>query len=299
MKALVTGGSGFLGRSIADGLVARGYEVHAVSRAPVDRVGVRAHAVDLLTVGAAETLLDSLRPSLLVHAAWITTGRYGPSLENLRWVERSSSLLAEFASKGGRRFVGVGTCFEYEWRMGDLSEDNPRRPVSLYGVAKSAFGELVLGLGAVSDLSTAWVRPFLLFGPHEHPDRLASSIMRSVLAGVPAKMSHGQQIRDFGYVGDIGDAIAAVSDSSGLGAWNVATGEPRTVLELASALADEAGDPSLLDVGAIEARPDEPERIVADVSRLREELDWTPPSGFEAGIRETARYWRARRGVAT
>jgi nucleoside-diphosphate-sugar epimerase len=109
-RVLVTGGSGFIGRHMAPHLEALGYEVHAVGYP----------AVDLLDDDSRRSLLETLRPTHLVHLAWhVPPGKYLSSTENVRWVQASLGLLMEFAAAGGQRVVGAGTCAEYSWDEGD------------------------------------------------------------------------------------------------------------------------------------------------------------------------------------
>lgn len=294
-RVLVTGASGFLGRHVVGALVARGHEVHAVSRRDLpEQSGVRMHVLDLLDSSGIEQLLEEVRPTYLVHCAWETTpGHYLHSMSNVHWVEASVRLLRRFIDRGGERSVFLGSCFEYEWGNGPLPEDTPRRASSVYGASKAALGELVNSLARLGHLDAAWVRPFFTYGPYEDPRRFASSVVISVLRGEPAPISHGRQRRDYMYAGDVGDAIAAVLESGVTGPVNIGTGEVTRIVDLARRLARQAGDEDLLAIGAIEARPDEPEEILADVSVLRERVGWRPPYGHDKGVALTVDYWRS------
>jgi nucleoside-diphosphate-sugar epimerase len=298
-SVLVTGASGFLGRHVVRALVERGHEVHALSRD--DRVpepGVTWHVVDVMDRKATDHIVGQVRPSHMVHAAWHTEpANYADSMDNLRWVEASLGILSSFLDHGGRRSVFVGSCFEYEWRDGALPESTPRRPSTVYGACKAALGELIEGMARLRRLDAAWARPFFLYGPHEDPRRLASSIVISVLRGERARMSHGRQRRDYMFVGDVGDALAALLDSKVTGAVNIGTGEAVTLLDLARSLARQAGNEDLLAVGTIDPRPGEPDEIIADVSRLRHEVGWQPRYGDEVGIARTVDYWRSELGL--
>ena len=122
-KVLLTGASGFVGRHCLPALVARGYEVHAVSSsatAPADTPpGVRWHQADLLDGAQVSALLAQVRPRHLLHSAWYAVpGKYWTAPENFRWVRASLHLLQTFAAHGGRRVVVVGSSAEYDWHYG-------------------------------------------------------------------------------------------------------------------------------------------------------------------------------------
>src|SRR5438093_1344954 len=107
---LLTGASGFIGRHCIEPLLARGYEVHAVSSRPNDggpsRPGLRWHRADLLQPGAASALLGALRPSHLLHLAWyVLPGKLISAPENFAWVTASLELIQRFAEHGGKRMT--------------------------------------------------------------------------------------------------------------------------------------------------------------------------------------------------
>ena len=116
-RALVTGGTGFIGRHTLPELVARGFEVHVAGRSkpsadfPSD---VTFHECDLLDTGAASLLTARLAPTHLLHLGWYAKpGLFWTSLENLRWVAASLNLYLAFAKAGGTRAVMAGSCAEY------------------------------------------------------------------------------------------------------------------------------------------------------------------------------------------
>jgi nucleoside-diphosphate-sugar epimerase len=261
-RVLVTGGSGFIGRHMTAHLEELGYEVHAVGYP----------AVDLLDDSSRRRLLEVLRPTHLVHLAWhVPPGKYLTSTENVRWVQASLGLLTEFAAVGGQRVVTAGTCAEYSWEDGDgvcREDETPLRPASLYGVSKDALRRMQESMARTIGFSAAWGRIFFPYGAGEPEGRLVPSVMRSVLAGEPARCSHGRQVRDFIYVDDVARAFAAVLDSDLEGPVNIGTGEGVTIAEVAQAAASAAGRPDLLQLGALPAREGEPDRLVADTGRL-------------------------------
>ena len=130
---LATGCSGFLGRHCLEALVRHGFRVHAVSRAartdqPADKIVW--HNLDLQSRGPVERLIATLRPTHLLHLAWVTMPdvyRYAP--ENLDWLNASLALVRSFAEHGGQRFVGVGSCAEYAAAAGACAGgQHPGRP---------------------------------------------------------------------------------------------------------------------------------------------------------------------------
>jgi len=145
---------------------------------------------------------------------------------------------------------------------------------------------------AQSGVSFAWGRIFFVFGPHEHPARLASSVASALVRGEPAETTAGTQVRDFLYSGDLGDAFAALLDSDAEGAMNVASGEPRQVRDLIAALGAAAGRPELLRIGARPSNPSEPVELTAAVERLSDEVGWRAQRTLEQRAADTIAWWR-------
>ncbi len=298
-RVLVTGASGFVGRPALDELVRRGFEAHAVARrAPAEAAAsVTWHEADLLDPAARGSLVGSLGASHLLHLAWYAEpGAFWAARENAAWVAATVGLLDEFAAAGGARAVLAGTCAEYDWTAPQpLREDAPRSPATYYGVCKDATRRVAEGLAERAGMSLAWGRIFFLYGPGEDERRLVAGVARALVAGERAPISAGEQLRDFLHVDDVAGAFAALLDGDAEGAVNIASGEAVAVRSIAERLAQAAGRPDLLDVGALPAREGEPAEIAADVARLRDEVGFRPARSLDEGLAQTVRWWRERR----
>jgi nucleoside-diphosphate-sugar epimerase len=296
-RVLVTGGSGFIGMPLVARLARTDAEVHVVSRSssPPQLDGVAWHSLDLADRPALEALLRDLRPERLLHTAWyVEHGRFWNAPENVPWVENSLHLLRTFASAGGRRAVMLGTCAEYDWSAADEPLNESRSPIgpsSLYGVAKDALRRLALAYAAREGVELAWGRLFFLYGPREAPERLVASVIRALLAGEPAETSSGGPRRDFLHVDDVAQATLELLDSPVVGPVNIGSGTPLRLSDLVDVIARELGRAELVHRGALADRPDEPELLLADISRLRDEVGFRPQISLDEGIRDTIRWW--------
>ena len=198
-SVIVTGATGFVGSHVLAPLVERGYEVHAIThdRPPLDaRSDVQWHSANLLDHEEAAALLSTIKADALMHLAWfVEPGQLISSDENFRWVAASLALINAFRGAGGSHVVGCGSCYEYDWTDGYCGEDRTaREPDSVYGSCKNALRQMLFAAANRDDFVVGWGRLFFLYGPNENPSRLVSSIICSLLAGEPAKCSHGKQI---------------------------------------------------------------------------------------------------------
>lgn len=276
-RVLLTGASGLIGRHAPAALRARGYEVHAV----------RSAEDDLLAPGVAEDVVARVRPDALLHFAWVTEhGRYWTSPLNLAWLDASLRLLMAFQAAGGRRVVMAGSCAEYDWgRPAPYSEaEEALGPASLYGASKDALRRVASAYAAQEGVSLAWGRIFFPIGAGEAPARLVPSVARALRAGERAAVSSGVQIRDFLAASDVADGFAALLASDVEGPVNVAAGRGTSIREVVEAVARITGGADRVDFGALADRPGDPPEIVADITRLRDEVGWRPSLSLDDAV---------------
>lgn len=297
-RVLVTGGTGFVGRNCLLPLQELGFEVHGLCIDSVEGlpVGVRWHPVSLFDAEALRGVMELVAPTHLLHLAWHTApGEYWTSLKNLAWCRVTLELLQLAADTGATRVVCAGSCAEYDWSApnGICREgETPEVPATLYGVSKKAMHDVAMALDVQGVVRAAWGRLFFLYGPHEHPARLVPSVINSLHQGQAAECTSGTQVRDFIHVADAGAALSELLASEVCGAVNIATGHGVPVREIVEALGEKMGRSDLVRLGARPAPEGEPPVLVADVTRLTEEVGWTPTRGLDEGLEQTIRWWR-------
>ncbi len=146
MKVLVTGIGGFVGSFFARLLVNQGYDVHGIVRTTTDlwRIqdilsSIHLFSADLQDYSRINTYLKELKPDWCIHLAWYAVpGKCLQSSENLNSLQASLNLVSQLAQVDCQRFIGVGTCFEYDFSFGYLSESSPTKPLTLYAATKVA-----------------------------------------------------------------------------------------------------------------------------------------------------------------
>ncbi len=287
-RVLVTGARGFIGRHCLPGLAAKGYEVHAVSSAAHTGTDAAWHRCNLLDAAAVETLLAEVRPTHLLHLAWIAQpGVFWTSHENLAWLASGVRLADAFFAAGGRRAIGAGTCAEYIQTSGDCTEDEtPIGPDTLYGEAKAAM-YFALRAAARDRGTWAWARLFFPYGPGEPPGRFIPSVIDGLLRRMPVACTHGMQVRDFVYVDDAAGACVALVDGEASGAYNVGSGTGTSLAAVGGLATAVLGHPELLRFGERPTPAYDPARVVGDVGKIRRDHGWTPRVALADGIQRT------------
>ena len=254
---LLTGATGFVGSNIFKALfklnaqiipvVRSGKESSLQNHPSVSRI---VSSPDIFQENADWWAEQFRGVDVVIHSAWYTEpGKYLQSPKNLDCLIGSMNFAKGVVSAGVRRFVGVGTCFEYDLTSGLLSKDTPLNPLTPYAGAKAA---LYMGLSRLlpeRSVEFAWCRLFYLYGEGEDERRLVSYLHRQLSRGKEALLSSGEQVRDYVDVSIAGWLIAKIALSAELGPINICSGIPRTVRQVAEQVADEYERRDLLKFG--------------------------------------------------
>lgn len=256
-RVLVTGAAGFVGRQIVNHLISRGIWVRAVIRKGQEKVfsGKSIQSVisssDLFSEDSKWWLnaLDGI--DTVIHTAWYTEpDKYLQSINNLDCLIATINIAKWSVKSGVKKFVGIGTCFEYDLSYNPLTVESPLRPQSLYAVSKVATFMTLSQLFNAERVQFSWCRLFYLYGEGEHDKRLIPYIHKKLANSEPVLLTKGDQIRDFINVNDAGRLIAETSLNSSVGPVNICSGIPITVREIAEKIADGYGRRDLLKFGA-------------------------------------------------
>jgi UDP-glucose 4-epimerase len=294
VRAIVTGGAGFIGSHVVEALLARGDEVTIVddlSNGKLENVPDGARLVERdLREGVGEVFADA-RPEACFHLGAQVDVRvsvdrptHDASVNVLGTLEvleaaRARETQVVFSSTGGAIY---GEC------DGPASEEAERRPLAPYGVSKLAGEEYLAAYNRLYGTRHVSLRYGNVYGPRQDPHGEAGvvAIFLGALAEgrAPRIFGDGLQIRDYVYAGDVARATLAAAGQDG-GVFNVGTGSETSVVDLYEACRRVAG--SSLAAEPAPARLGELQRSVLDVSRAERELGWRPEVPLEVGLRLT------------
>jgi len=293
MRAIVTGGAGFIGSHVADAFAARGDEVHVLddlSKGKRENVGagVELHVADIRDPDA---VFDAVRPEAVVHFAAQADVRVSveqPELDasvnvigTVRILEaaRRHGAKVVFASSGG---AGYGEC------DGPAPETTPMEPLAPYGTSKLAGEEYLATYNRLYGTAHVTLRLANVYGPRQAPHGEAGvvAIFMGLLrdGGTPRIYGDGSQTRDYVFAGDVVDATLAALAHDG-GVFNVGTGVETSVLELYEAIRAASGVDR--EPEHVKARLGELRRSVLDPSLAARELGWRPAHSLAEGLAET------------
>ena len=257
-RILITGATGFVGQKIIQALIKNNQKITVIARkSSREKIphGINIIEIEDLWSESRDRLIEALqRIDILIHSAWYTEpGKYLTSPLNIDCLMGTIRLAQAFVEAGGKRFVGIGTCFEYDLSYRILSINTPLNPNTLYAACKVSTFQVLSQFLPTKNVEFLWCRLFYLYGEGEDPRRLVPYLKQCLSSGEVAKLTSGNQIRDFLDVEEAGKMVVDAALNSTQGPLNICSGIPITVRQLAEQLADEFGRRDLLKFGA---RPD-------------------------------------------
>lgn len=293
MRAVVTGGAGFIGSHVVEALLARGDEVHVLddlSKGRRERVapGAELHVAD---IRKPDAVFAAVRPEAVFHLAAQADVRVSvedPRLDadvnvlgTVRILEaaRPHGAKVVFASTGGAIY---GEC------DGPATESATRRPLAPYGTSKLCGEEYLATWNRLYGTGHVSLRLANVYGPRQEPHGEAGvvAIFMGLLheGGTPKIFGSGSQSRDYVFVADVVDAMLAALDCDG-DVYNVGTGIESSVLDLYGAIRRASG--IVREPAFAEARLGELQRSVLDSSLAERELGWRPAHSLDDGLAQT------------
>ena len=257
-KILITGATGFLGLQLLKQLVQYNVEVTAIIRSDGDKQLLAKYNVDKFVTSenifleSIDWWLDRCRDiDTVIHAAWFVSPKeYLDSQLNLDCLTGSLALAKACVAAGVKKFVGVGTCFEYDVRFGRLYLDTPLNPQTVYAGSKAALYFALSNYLSIANVDFAWCRLFYLFGENEKKERLIASLHSRLSNGIEVPLSDGKQIRDYLDVSVAAEQLTSVALGDRCGVVNICSGEGKTVREIALRIAAIYDAEHLLKFGA-------------------------------------------------
>jgi UDP-glucose 4-epimerase len=301
VRAIVTGGAGFIGSHVVDALVARGDEVSVVDSLVHGSDGNVAAGAELLVRDIREPLedvFDDVRPEAVFHLAAQADVRVsvedpvGDAAVNVLGTVR----VLEAARKHGAQvvFASTGGAIYGESVEPPAAEDAACEPVSPYGTAKLAAEEYIRAYNRLHGTRHVALRYGNVYGPRQDPHGEAGVV--AIFLGALARSEQariygdGLQTRDYVYVGDVARATTAAIGQDG-GVFNVGTGRETSVVELWELCARIAGSEAKAEHAP--ARLGELQRSSLDPELAARELGFTAMVELEDGLRATWDWIRA------
>ncbi|BCG94622.1 NAD-dependent epimerase/dehydratase family protein [Mesorhizobium sp. 131-2-1] len=306
-RAVVTGGSGFVGASLVRRLLSLGWQVDlllrpgfATWRVPAQQPQLSMHAIDLTDASSVRALLHRLQPRYVFHLAahgaysWQTDAAMIAKTN----LETTRTLALASLEANVEAIVHTGTSLEYGRKRHAPSEDEAAEPEGAYAISKAAATAFCRDLARRSGIRIPTLRLYSVYGPWEEPRRLVPSLLLHAMVGRWPPLANAKTARDFVWVEDVIDAliIAASRPLADPGAiFSIGTGWQTTLREIVDIVRDITGCEAEPHWQSMPDRDWDTDIWQAETRRAATELGWTAQTTLRTGLRRTIEWLREDR----
>lgn len=303
MKALVTGGAGFIGSAVVPALAREGHEVFVLdnlsfgNRDFIDIDDDHFFLTDIRNGDEVDELMKRVSPDVLVHLAAIhfipycNQHPFEASDINIRGT--SNVINAAKGVSSLTKFFFASTAAVYPISDEAVSEVHQVKPLDIYGLSKLAGEHLCREFHLETGIDTIVCRFFNAFGPNETNPHLIPEIERQLRSGLRSiKLGNLTPKRDFIHTHDMASAVRILVglENSKFDVYNLGRGIEYSVVEIVEAFERQLGERITIEVDPARVRKVEREHLLADVMKLRA-TGWEPKWGIDDGIKNLIESW--------
>ena len=308
LKILITGVSGFIGSNVAGHLVNANHEIYGISRSKHYnwrleelRGQIRLITSDICSYENLREAIKSIKPDGIIHCAQY--GAYPQEKINKEMfytnVAGLFNILEICSDLNISWLINCGTSFEYGGSEKKIFEEVKSNPVSYYGIFKSASTNMLSLYSRVLRTKLLTLRIFQAYGPFEPKGRLAAYLLYNLISNLTVYLNSPNIERDFIYVKDVSamfeKSIKIIDNIERHEIINAGRGIPVSIQDFARTGKEVLGSSSKIILGNIAEKPeDRMTRLVADISKARRILKWSPKYDIKNGIRDYAVWMNAK-----
>jgi nucleoside-diphosphate-sugar epimerase len=289
MRILVTGATGFIGKSVIQKFSDK-ENILAISRTGTELQKTKSSQVKWVqgSLDDEETLSQIVKfnPQAVLHLAWSGLPDY--SIENNTRNFNSHIKLFGFLKKCSEleKIVFAGSCWEYGPVIGKVAEGQEKLPANLFATFKNSIRNIAESYFSDSKTKIVWGRVFFSYGPGQRSQALIPSLIDSFKNGRVPEIKNPLAVNDFVFIDDVAEAFVSLLSSKSIksGVYNIGSGEPHSVAEVVNLVADNFGSSFRLP----EPKIDEFDSagFWANTSLICKEISWVPKLNFKLGIKD-------------
>ena len=295
---MVIGGTGFIGHHLVKSAIEKNWGVSSLSlnRPSADRKikGVEYYYNNLENRLEFKKLLSKKYDYVVNLSGYINhTNFFGQGhqviSEHFDFVREMVILLNK---ENLKCFINIGSSDEYGDNFSPQSETQRENPISPYSLGKTASTHFLEMIYKTEGFPCCTLRLFLVYGPGQNQDRFIPQIIKGCIKDENFNTSFGKQLRDFCYIDDVIDGIFNVLSSKKVfgKTYNLASGKPISIKSIINKIINitRKGKPNY---GAIPYREGENMSLYADITKIRNELNWLPKTSIDEGLNKTVNWY--------
>ncbi len=276
MNYLITGSSGFIGKKILDYLKNSGENITLILRKKsVKKLECIPKDLEIIYVDNIfnkdifwwRKTLQNIH--CVIHAAWyVEHGEYLTSYKNFECLKGTLIMLEAMKELKINFFVGLGTCYEYDFRYTDkpLKTTTPLKAKSPYTLAKISLLNSLKILEKTTNFKFAWCRLFYLYGEGEDKRRLIPYIHAMIKESKKIKIKNGELIRDYIDANKAAKLITQIALKQIPGEFNICSGEGKLIKDIAMEISKRYNKKNLIEIINLEKDNNIPKKIIGEPS---------------------------------
>jgi len=298
-KVLITGGAGFIGANFAHKFLDLGYNVNLIERKGVDiwrlesiKDKIKINYVDIRNYDELGQFIRRLKPQIILHFA--TYGAYQAKQQDTKEIINSNllgtiNLINACEEINFKCFINTGSSSEYGIKDKPMKETDLSEPNNLYGITKAATTMYCQYMARKKDLPIVTIRPFAVYGYFEEKERLIPTVIKSCLKNSALKLSSPNFVRDFIFIEDVVRAyLLAIKNIQKVKGeiFNLGTGKQAVIGEVVKVIKKITKSIIKPEYGKVKIIQLEPKCWLADISKIKELLNWQPRYDLEEGLKK-------------
>lgn len=306
-KYLITGATGFIGSCLVRKLINNNEEVHIIARRQSDSWRLKdiskfinIHYTDLNNENQVNELLEKNSFNIIYHLA--TYGGYNYQKDVNSIIDTNLimtwNLFKHCKDTGVDMFINTSSSSEYGEKNDAMREDMILDPNNMYGATKAASTILCSTYSKINKIPLATYRLFSPYGCFDSPSRLIPTVIKSCLKNEDIYLASKTSKRDFIFIDDVIEAYLSVSNINNKygGIYNVGSGIEYSVEEIVDKIKYLTKSKSKLYWNNDLGRQYEPKSWVADISKIKSELYWSPKVDIDLGLLRTIEWFKENEG---
>jgi len=293
-RVLVTGADGLMGSHIVDVLRKHGCLVISGKR---KCLGEQDTFLDIVDVDNVEHIFSKYQLQYIIHCAAYGVNYADKDMDKALSVNIQGSLNLLYAASRMpiKRFVHIGSCFEYGSYDGPIPETALPQPTDIYGSSKAAATLLMRERADYLNVPLLVLRPFGIWGPGEKEHRLVPQILTAYLDNKILDLTPCNIIRDYTYIEDMAKYIVSLCFTGNIEQGlivNIGSGKPVRLKDFVIAIARNLGCEKLMNFGSLEYRQTEMKSILADITRLQSLTGAIEETSLDDGLQKMLSMYR-------
>ena len=270
-RVLVTGANGYIGRKVVDALLALGYKVTATDFI-CDQINPKADRVEIDLFNNNANLYELfLKPNRVIHLAW-KDGFNHNAPSHIEYLPKHFAFLKTLIDAGVKNVAVMGSMHEIGFYEGEVKEDTPCNPLSLYGISKNALRQSLIVLNKNNDFNLYWLRGYYIFGNDEKNHSIFTKLLEKEAQGEKLfPFTTGENQYDFISIENLALEIALASVQNEVkGIINVCSGKPISLKEMVESFIKKNNLKIRLNYGVFPSRPYDSKIIYGNPDKIKQ-----------------------------